>query len=127
MKVDFNSQSPKSNPQFGRIDIGSAESTLRKVLKPKEWQEFSKLIEEQKSNPVGINLFGHNNSNKLSANVFTEDVCMPNSFCKSYSQRFLESQLKFIKRCCKYANEFRDKLETIKNVNVDEIINNARK
>ena len=127
MQVDFNSQAPKSTPQFGRIDIGSAESTLRKVFKPKEWKEFAKLIEEQKANPVGINLFGYNNSNKISANIFTEELCMPNSFCKSYSQRFLESQLKFIKRCCKYANDMRDKLEAMRSVNVDEIINSARK
>lgn len=121
MKVDFNSQTPKSNPQFGRIDfISGGEQTLRKVLKPAEWKEFATIIEAQKENPVGINIYSQSGK-KIGANIFDDTTC------RQYGQRFFESTMGAIKRFCRIADEMLSNMKERQSVNVNEIINNARK
>lgn len=100
MQTNYNLTTPKSTPAFGALRYDMAKNTLRN-MNSKQLEELAQLVEKQKSNElVDVVLFGR--GKKLDANVADDayQVGIQDYKCKSYSQRFLESPLDFIKRMC---------------------------
>jgi hypothetical protein len=97
MQVNFETHKQiQQRPSFGAIHYEGAEDTLRKILSSKELKELRSIIQKNQTlNRVNITLFG--NGKKLSANVFDTDELI-DAKCTSYSQRFYESGMRFIKR-----------------------------
>lgn len=97
MQVNFETNKySQQRPSFGAIHYDGAEDTLRKILSSKELNEFrSAVIKKQTVNRVHIRFFG--DGKKLSANVYDTER-LDNAKCTSYSQRFYESGMRFIKR-----------------------------
>lgn len=111
-----------NNPNFGAINLcGGASDAIKRGLKPTDWSKFKALSNKQSINPVDINLFGKSSS---SNNLLAKIIPTTEFFAvKEYSQRLFESQLGFIKRLCKKADNLNKKEASFRDINPDEILN----
>ncbi|MCM1339747.1 MAG: hypothetical protein NC191_08760 [Muribaculaceae bacterium] len=124
MKVDFNAQSQKSNPQFGRINLyGGAEEVVKRVIKKeKDIEDFAVLVIDHRDiDSVDVNFFAKG-KNTLSAKVAK---MLPDYGCKEFSQRLFESPMHFIKRCCSYGSELAENLKN-KSIDIKDVIDLTR-
>lgn len=125
MQKNYNVTTPKSTPAFGAIRYDSAENVIRN-LTSRELKEFATLFNKQKNNTaVDVILFSRG-SKKLTANV-ADNIFTSNrevSQCKSKSQRFFESPVNFIKRCCSSADKRAQEIQEI--IEKENILNNLK-
>lgn len=103
---------------------GGAEDTLRKVLKPKDWKEFSDIIDAQASNTVDIHLFGRGNG-KFYAKINPYSHYMKEKTV--YQWPFFESAVKFFKKVAKKADVMYEQIKEMPAVNENEILDKMRK
>ena len=100
--------SNSSGLRFGRLNLYSgSKDVLKNVLKPNEIEDFRKLCEEQSRNFVDINLFSRNLRNRKLEAILSSEL---SGKTKTYSQRLFEPAMKFIRRCCHKAEEFKKTL-----------------
>ncbi len=108
MKVESFSSNPSinANPPFGRINqYWGTSHLLKRILKPAEMDEFQKLLEKQANNTVDINFYTRGEENdKLKATILPDLSIMHVKFLK---QGFFESHMKFVRRCCAQADEYK--------------------
>lgn len=109
-----------NHTSFTSVKLSSgAADTLKKVLKPADWEAFDAIIQEQKYNPVDMYLFG--NRDKLSGKLFYSKNYTHKE--KVYNQRaFFDSPIKFLKRLSNKANDWHDKIKNEPDVDIDEIL-----
>lgn len=104
MQVNFHSASPaKANPVFGQINLYAGSSYIvKRVLNPKEMDEFQKLVAKQKDSTIDLQFYSvKENSNKLRAILLPDSDIMGR---EKISQKFFEGTMAFIKRCCDRAD-----------------------
>ena len=117
MKI-YSTPQKQVNPSFGQIKFNEgAKNILKMSLKQKEIKEFEKLVIAQKENPFNVHF--HNNKNKLNAIVLLN----PNDVFQisQHSQKFYESTIGFIRRCCKKADNINLKSKNC-NSSIDDIL-----
>ena len=120
MKVDYNIQSPKSNPQFGRINLygGAGDVVKRVITKQKDIEDFGMLVAEHiDCDSVDINFFAKG-SKSLCAKVCKMS---PDFASKEFSPRLFESPISFIKRVCAYGKAYAERLKS-QGLSIDDII-----
>lgn len=115
----------KAKPAFGAIDFEAAKDVIKK-LPTKDIESFTELVKKQKDNScVDVVLIGIGEK-KLCANVAdTASKSIDDFQCKSYKQRFFESPINFVKRCCGYADKRMNELEELQKK--QELLNNLDK
>ena len=123
----INNQCTKPQQSFTGICNGSgAEDVLRRVLKPQDWLDFSKIIEKQKDNPVYVILFGHGKNRLEGRIVYTTNNPLGYKM-KDYTQLpFIETPMKFINKLCQKADAMYEKIKSIHDVNIDDIIKSMK-
>ena len=120
MQVNMNTNQ-SSRPSFGMIKLyGGSEDVLRKVLKPAEWLEFSKILSAEKQNLTTDAIFFANGEKKLVGRVVSNDASHPHF--KNYTQHFWQSTMDFIKKVVSKANAVKKEIEAEPKVDIDEII-----
>lgn len=125
MELSRNAATSGARPAFGAIDFEAAKNVIKK-LPTKDIECFTELVKKQKDNScVDVVLIGIGEK-KLCANVAdTASKSIDDYQCKSYKQRFFESPINFIKRCCGYADKRLNELEELQKK--QEILNNLDK
>lgn len=113
------------NPEFGSIKLyGGADDVLKKVLKPEEWLEFREIAVKAAKNTEADAIFWGYGSKKLTGRAVSTDSMN----AEDYSQRLFEKPLSFIKRVCKKADLFSEKIREKQKINfdVDELLDNLK-
>lgn len=121
MQINMNTQNNQSFTAFKLC--GGAENQLRKVLKPKDWVEFNKIVDDQLSNPVDVNLFAHDGDR------FYGKIITNNDYVKGkgiYQYPFFESAVKFFNRVAKKADALLEKIKEMPEINQEEILNKMK-
>ena len=122
----------KSAPSFGRINLlGGSSSVLKGVLNADDWREFQKIIQKYNYDEEGvakaamgtvdvvdINFFGKGKKS-LEANIISNNRFVSS---KHKSQRFYQSVMGFIKKCCKACDKMQAKVDKVKDIDVDDIL-----
>ena len=121
MKIESISSNPSTNvkPSFGRINqYWGTSHLLKRILKPAEMEEFQKLLEKQANNTVDINFYTKGEENdKLKATILPDLGIM---HIKFLTQRFFESHIKFVRRCCAQADEYKRIADNVRLRNKEE-------
>ena len=110
---------------------GGSRELLKKVLKPKDWTEFSKIIDEQNQNKItDIILWAQNGTNRLLGRVLenpTEYEYRLKNTSIDYTQHFWESHIGFIKKLANRANKMKAQIEELpKNQEIESILNKTK-
>ena len=83
---------------------------LEKNIKKSDQLKLDELITSQYKNPVDVVISYHSGKRLSGCTVFEEEI--PNKFHqKYYTQRIIETPLKFIERLCKKADKLSEKYE----------------
>lgn len=120
--MQVNNIQNNNNTSFTSIKLaGGARETLRRVLKPKDWEAFDAIIQEQKSIPINAHLFG--NDNKLYAKLIYQNNKSNSYREKVYHQRpFFESAINFLKRIGNKAIAWNEEFKNEPDVDVERIL-----
>ena len=108
MDLKVNSTKPIT---FKAVEYNMAKDLLKSRLSDKQWNEFMKIVEVQKENPVNVTLLGDKYAGKLSGMVSHISDFGPVLYAKAHSQYlFFESPMGFIKRMVKYAEKEKERI-----------------
>ena len=123
MKVNLDTN--KNNQSFTAFKLCSgAEYTLKRVLKPKDWQALNDIIDSQAWNSVDIYLFGSNNG-KFSANIASNNKYIKDKHITQWP--FFESAVSFFKRLAKKADAIEAKINEMPSIDAEKIIQKIEK
>lgn len=102
-----NNVKTKSKPAFGALYLyGGSSYLLERVLSPNERELLLRLIDRQKDNPCDIFIESlRNYKEKLEATIAYP---IHRGLGEMAKQKFFESHMHFIERCCEIADHYRD-------------------
>ena len=108
MDLKVNSTKPIT---FKAVEYNMAKDLLVSQLSDKQWNEFMKIVEAQKENPVNVTLFGDKYTGMFSGMVSCIGYLGRIIPTKLHSQYlFFESPLGFIKRMVKSAEKEKNRV-----------------
>ena len=97
-----------------------ASDTLKKVIKPKNAEDFKAIMNSLDNSSAHTSIFGRgNNSKKLDARISSMNMDIKSKEC---SQGLFESTMHFLKRVCKKSVKIEEETRNASKLNIDEFL-----